>query len=178
MISHDKTTTFPTERRTMRNHDVLLIPKVASTSLRWITQTSTHTLPTVAFVRHPFQRWIAGYTMWILDLARFSNGTIVWEPPHHFTYDAHTTLQRHFIDADTRIIRLDDIDQWATRCAIKLPHLHKTSQLHRWIQRKTSDWLTQNPVWLDELNTHLQIDYNLYDRAESVQSLPENFFTR
>ena len=171
------TTIYAPERRRMLNHEVLLIPKVASTTLREITEPSTRKLTQIAFIREPFQRWCSGYVMWLLDLARFSDGQVRFHTPHHTQYDMHTTLQRYSVKSSTHCIKLDHINEWADRCNVTLPHLHKTSTTHSHLTQKLHCFLKKDDSFSYKLRLYLRSDYELYDKATSVQSLPDKLFT-
>ena len=171
-------TTYPPERRRMLNHEILLIPKVASTTLREITEPPTHRLPQIAFIREPLQRWCSGYIMWLLDLARFSDGSVRFHTPYHTQYDMHTTLQRYSVKSSTHCIKLDHINTWADRCNVTLPHLHKTSTDHSHLTQKLHQFLKKDEQFSYKLRLYLRSDYQLYDKATSVQSLPDKFFTK
>ena len=170
------TTIYAPERRRMLNHEILLIPKVASTTLREITEPSTHRLPQIAFIREPFQRWCSGYIMWLLDLARFSDGQVRFHTPYTHSMICippyNDTLLSLALTAS-----LDDIDAWADRCNITLPHLHKTSTDHSHLSAKLHRFLKKDEQFSYKLRLYLRSDYQLYDKATSVQSLPETFFT-
>ena len=120
----------------------------------------------------------AGYAMYLADLARHSDGHVVFRPPHHFTYDVHTTQQIYKIFKDTYLIKFEDIQQYADRCGFHLPHLHPTPGPLTQCKDELIYWLKDNPDFKKALKLHLRFDYQLRAKCQSVQSLPANLFTK
>ena len=170
------------ERVKICSHHLIIHAKVASTSLRscgdGVDSKDYGTLPTVAIIRNPLQRWVSGYTMYLADLARHSDGHVVFRPPHHFTYDVHTTQQIYKIFKDTYLIKFEDIQQYADRCGFHLPHLHPTPGPLTQCKDESIYWLKDNPDFKNALKHHLRLDYQLRAKCQSVQSLPANLFTK
>ena len=173
---------FPPERRRMGAHDLIIHPKVASTSLRTlgdhVKQHAPWDRPTVAFIRDPLDRWTSGYVMYLNYLARHQTGFMQWQPPHHYFYDLHTTPQAYKVKRDTYLIRFEHLNQYADRMNITIPHLHETPRTYLEYKTQLIRWLKVNPTFLQQLKHELQIDYQLREKCQSVQSLPENLFTK
>ena len=173
---------FPPERRRMGAHDLIIHAKVASTSLRTLGKEVDHLspfdLPTVAFIRDPLDRWISGYVMYLNYLARHQTGFMQWQPPHHYFYDLHTTPQAYKVRSDTYFIRFEHLSQYANRMNITVPYLHETPRTYREYKTRLVRWLKVNPTFLQGLKHELQIDYQLYNRCQSVQSLPDFLFDK
>lgn len=115
--------------------------------------------------------------MYLADLARHSTGEIKFQPPHHHTYDIHTSLQIYKIKSTTRLIPFEEIDQYALRCGTTIPHLHETPRQIKEMKQQLVEWLKDNPQFVSELKLSLHPDYQLRANCVSVQSLPSNFFT-
>ena len=171
---------YPPEARLVCSHHLILHAKVASTTLRTIGQEIDGRLlwdkPTVALIRDPLQRWVAGYTMYLYDLARWSDGHPRFRPPRHFTYDVHTTQQAYKIHKDTHLIRFEDINEYAARCGIAIPHEHRTPRNN--LKAEIVQWMKDNPHFKHQLKHHLHLDYKLREKCQPVQSLPANLFTK
>jgi hypothetical protein len=172
---------YPLERRLVLRHHLVLHAKCASTTLRTIGEMvafdAPFNRPTVALIRDPLQRWVSGYCMYLADLARHSTGEIKFRPPHHHTYDVHTSLQIYKILPTTHLIPFESIDQYALRCNVQIPHLHETPRQIKEMKQQLVNWLKQNPQFVTELKLSLRPDYQLRANCVSVQSLPETFFT-
>jgi hypothetical protein len=170
------------ERVAICSHHLIIHAKVASTSLRTCGQrVDPHDKwdkPTIAIIRNPLQRWVAGYTMYLADLSRHNTGRLTFLPPHHFTYDVHTTQQVYKIRKDTHLIRFEDINEYADRCGFKLPHLHQTPPLLKQCRADCVLWMSNNLEYKQALKHHLRFDYKLREKCVSVQSLPENLFIK
>ena len=170
------------DRRLILNHHLIIIPKVASTSLSTlgekVSPMAPYNLPTVAIIREPLQRWISGYSMYLADLARHQDGQIQFRPPHYHIYDIHTAQQTYKVRRDTYTIRFEQIDVYADRCSLSIPHLHPTDVNILPIQRELVDWMRNNSSWVNALRESLFLDYQLYNNCLSVQSLPENLFIK
>ena len=173
-------TRYPPNRRLICSHHLILHAKVASTSLRQcgepVALEAAWDQPTVAIIREPLQRWVSGYIMYLFDLARWSDGKPRFRPPYHFTYDVHTTQQVYKIRKDTHLIRFEDIQEYADRAGFILPHLHKQPRNH--IKSEIVQWMKDNEDFKQALKQHLRLDYQLREKCQSVQSLPENLFTK
>lgn len=172
---------YTLDRVRICSHHLILHAKVASNSLRTCgtpVDVNTWTLPTLALIRNPLQRWISGYIMYLADLSRHSTGLISFQPPHHFVYDVHTSQQIYKIRKDTHLIRFEEIDHYATRCGFTLPHIHPTPEPLKPCKVQLVQWLKDNPKFKRALKEHLRFDYQLRDKCVSVQSLPDNFFIK
>jgi len=172
----------PPERRRMGAHDLIIHAKVASTSLRTlgdhVKRHEPYSLPTIAIIRNPIERWVSGYVMYLADLARLSTGRIVFQPPYHFVYDIHTTQQIYTIRKDTHLIPFEEIQLYTDRCGFNLPHLHPTPGPLTHCKHELIYWLRDNERFKESLKHHLRLDYELRNRCVSVQSLPDSLFDK
>ena len=170
---------YPPERVSICSHHLIIHAKVASTSLRgcgaYVDPSDAWDRPTIALIREPLQRWVAGYFMYLYELAKWSDGHPRFRSPRHFVYDVHTTQQAYKVHKDTHLIRFEDIQQYADRCQFNLPHLHNMKRAY--IKSQLIQWLKDNPTFKHQLKHHLRLDYQLRDRCQSVQSLPDSLFT-
>ena len=173
---------YTPERVAICSHHLIIHAKVASTSLRkcgaYVSFDEAWSKPTIALIRDPLQRWVAGYTMYLADLSRHSTGRIIFQPPHHFVYDVHTSQQVYKIRRDTHFIRFEEIELYADRCGFILPHLHSTPSLLKSCKDELIQWLKYHKDFTQALKQHLRLDYQLRAKCQSVQSLPANLFTK
>ena len=171
---------YPPEARLICSHHLIIHAKVASTSLKTIGQeidgTTLWDKPTVAIIRDPLNRWVAGYAMYLYDLARWSDEHPRFRPPYHFTYDIHTTPQIYKVRKDTHLIRFEDIREYGDRCGVIIPHLHYLPRNN--LKAEIVQWMKDNPHFKHQLKQHLRFDYQLREKCQSVQSLPANLFIK
>ena len=172
---------YTPERVAICSHHLIIHAKVASTSLRTCGQrVDPHDKwdkPTIAIIREPLQRWVAGYAMYLADLARHQTGYVTFLPPHHFVYDVHTVQQAYKIKRDTHFIRFEEIKQYADRCGFRLPHLNPTPGPLAQCKADCVLWMSNNLEFKQALKQHLRLDYQLRAKCVSVQSLPDSLFT-
>ena len=176
-----KTTRYRIDRIHILNHHHCIIAKCASTTIKRLGVRVTppfEPLQTVATIRHPLDRWISGYVMWLLDLARWTDGYAHWQAPHHVMYDPHTAPQSQFVEPDTHLIRFDDIDEYVERCGHPPIHEHPTNRGYVPFKDKTLEYIQDNKPFAKKLRRWLHDDFLLYNQCQSVQSLPENLFTK
>ena len=166
----------------MGAHDLIIHPKVASTSLRtlgdYVDEHAPWDLPTIALIRDPLDRWISGYVMYLNYLARHQTGFMQFQPPHHYFYDLHTTPQAYKIKSTTHLIRFEALQDYAFQMNLSIPHLHETARTYREYKTQLVQWLKENEDFKEGLKQALKIDYELRAQCQSVQSLPANLFIK
>ena len=174
--------------RRVGQHHLLILPKLASTSLKTLGDdiwehhlTETEHLPIISFVRKPFERWVSGYIQYLVDIARYADGVFEFRPPPYVRCDIHTTPQYFQIRTCDYLLRFEDLNEYSKRASIYIPHCHKTST-HLGDPRAKAKklllrWLQENESFSKQLRLELQNDYLLRERCVPVQSLPKELFT-
>ena len=180
---------YETKQRIFRRvgqHHLLILPKLASSSLKtlgddiWENHLTEH-LPVISFVRKPFERWVSGYIQYLLDIARYADGVFEFRPPTYVRCDIHTTPQYLQIRSYDYLLRFEDLNEYLKRASLDIPHSHRTPTHLGDARAKAKvqllDWLQENESFSKQLKLELQNDYLLREKCVPVQSLPKKLFT-